>query len=123
MKKGLLAIGLATSLFGTNAFADDTGNELLRECTEVVNFMDNPSQQGNTKSSQLISGTNCMSYTSGVRDTLVVSEIACIPAEVERGQIARIVTKYGREHPDVLDSPRIVLAATPLIRMYPCPSK
>lgn len=88
-----------------------SGNSLLRDCTA-----------GESTHSYAY----CLGYISGLVDGANVEAdfrkckpLFAIPAEAELGQLADVVVKYLKEHPEVRDVRAAVLALTALKAAFP----
>lgn len=120
MKKGLLVIGLAASLSCGSVFADweNTGNELMRQCAVGLKWLNDP--ESITQTMDFVSMTACSEYIRGVGGAMNAASVACVPSSVEVGQLVRIVSNYGREHPLILDKSKLALAGLAIQSAYPC---
>ncbi len=69
------------------------------------------------------SGSTCLTYVTGVFDTLQLLQAVCAPAGATNDQAARVVQKFLRDNPQRLHEHRVVLAVEALVREFPCPPK
>jgi hypothetical protein len=111
-----------------------TGNDLLRHCTDALRVIDNGYQSDTSNQAHnygwcsgflhgLASG-----YETGILDEHTVWGVRtrarlCIPSQgVRTEQFVRIVVKYLRETPQSLHERADDLALTALSGAFPCPS-
>ncbi len=97
------------------AFEDaNTGNGFLRQCSDL------------TPQTDSLRLWYCAGYVSGLIDGMAVVKAAveyrgyCLPTKVETGQLADVLVKYIREHPEIAHAPTSVLLLKALIHAYPC---
>ncbi len=69
------------------------------------------------------SGSTCLTYVTGVFDTLQLLQAVCAPAGVTNDQASRVVLKFLRDNPQRLHEHRVVLTVEALVRACPCPPK
>jgi hypothetical protein len=75
------------------------------------------------------SGT-CMGFIAGVldRDTIATTDETghpagrnfCVPAEASTTQLAKVVVKYGDDHPQQLHLPAVVIVLLAMKDAFPC---
>jgi hypothetical protein len=119
------AFGLLTP--PSSAFAAD-GNEVLAQCTDLLELVDNPSSANSTP----VKGYNagyCTGFVHGITKTSTLYEVSgrltspvvCLPKSgVQNGQAARVLVKYLKEHPEDLHLDSGVLAVLALRDAFPC---
>lgn len=128
-----------------SAFPSD-GNDLLNYCGEVVNYLDSPAPQADDEK-ELKFGW-CVGYLQATDDRIENWRIAgaiqvmtyqkdgkpapshmwadenfantCIPGTAPMAQLARIVVKWLREHPERLHESKSVLVMDALRDAFPC---
>jgi hypothetical protein len=112
---GILATG------GAVAADRDDGNELLRQCQQYIKAMD-----GERNYIEVEAGV-CGGFVQGVSNTvsLLSNDLKkdakfCKPATVTYGQLVRIVVKYLKDNPKLLDMDRTALVWFALSDAYPC---
>lgn len=130
MKIWLLVV--VTSLFATAlpAFADFTGNDVLKSCQAAVRFADN---DGAPAGEHFDSGW-CIGWVAGALQltklhnewTTVIKEKPallqfCVPdSGIPAMQAVRVVVKYLKEHPDQLHEDGMGLTIAALKDTFPC---
>lgn len=76
-----------------------------------------------------LTGMTCLSYIGGFRDGFGVAmakfnhekqSLFCTPPEVTNAQIAKVVVKYGADHPNQLWTGAALFTALALKDGYPC---
>jgi hypothetical protein len=123
MKAGIAAVvALVASVGCGQATAD--GNKLLGDCQQAVRAMDkttNPSDEA------LFVG-RCFGMVEGVRNTMGILNSGlpenmkvCFPKNgIDNGQAIRIVDKFLRDNPAMLDKPDAYLTMAAFKQAYPC---
>jgi hypothetical protein len=122
MKAWVMVTGLVGILGSGSALAD--GNKLLENCQQAVRAIDkttNPSDEA------LFVG-RCFGMVEGVRNTMVILNSAlpdkikvCFPKNgIDNGQAVRIVDKFLRDNPAMLDQPDTFLIMVAFKQAYPC---
>ena len=114
---GMVLIGL---LLAGNAFAD--GNRLLEQCTNAVNYADGARKIDYEKLGF------CLGFMQGLTNMNQLYEVSldrknvlfCTPREVTNGQLARVVVKYLKEHPEDLHLHEATLAIAAFVEAFPC---
>jgi hypothetical protein len=112
------SVGFAADSKGAS---NKTGNDLLPSCSLAVDAMDGK----NLSTAQLMDSANCLAYLSGFIDGYVLgavggSPIACFPEDGTVGQVARIVVKWMKDHPEKLNEAAPVCVLTALYNAFPC---
>jgi len=107
MKKILLGLGLAVSLFANNTFVQ-TSEEWEKS-------------QNNQKYSSFQVGLYG-GYVLGVTDTLN-HIVICLDNDTNSKQILSIVRKYIKEHPEKWNGNNLSLIIPPLKEAFPCKKK
>jgi hypothetical protein len=135
----LLAVVLTTTFTGvclsaqTQELPEVSGNAFLRLCS-VIDKDDLKHEA--YQSDKAVDTMACLEYLGGFTDgvqvemELVNAETKrnapapfCIPDDVERGQMVRIVLKYIRENPAEAHKHTGALIMKALGKVYPCSSK
>lgn len=69
----------------------------------------------------------CLGFISGVADLntmdldiLKTHHAWCVPDGVTTTQLAKVVVKYGNDHPEELHFPAVVVVAGALVGAFPC---
>lgn len=123
MKAGIAAaVALVGTMSSGGAMAD--GNLLLDHCQQVMRAMDKTTAPADEP---LFVG-RCLGMVEGVRNTLVILNSAlpekikvCFPKKgIDNGQAVRIVDKFLRENPAMLDQPDTFLVMMAFRQAYPC---
>src|SRR5271169_5171875 len=90
-------------------FAKDDGNELLNNCTAVVNTDEHPDQEN---ANNLERSLRCLILVRAVANTVAIwkasDELAkvkstlrpCVPDTVGTMQAVRVIVKYLNDHPE-----------------------
>lgn len=112
------SVGFAANSKGAS---NKTGNDLLPSCSLAVDAMDNR----NLNTMQLMESGNCLEYLAGFLDGYTFGAvggrpIACFPEDVIVGQVARIVVKWMKDHPEKLNDPAPVCVLAALFISFPC---
>jgi hypothetical protein len=124
----------ALLLLPASVFAEEPkedGNNLLDNCTQMVNYADNSSAQTND-----VKFGWCSGWLDGVIATLDQWHVAtsqdfdsysktgivgiCFPQGVTKGQTARVIVKYLRDHPNRLQESQMLLTIDALRDAFPC---
>ncbi|VVP73515.1 Rap1a/Tai family immunity protein [Pseudomonas fluorescens] len=121
MKAWIGAVALAGMLGSGAAMAKGgDGNELLAQCQQYIKYMD--SENFNNYAADTCSG-----FLQGVVSTVIFySEILkkdekfCLPNNVTNSQVVRVVVKYLKDNPKLLNEGRTGLAWYALKDAYPC---
>jgi hypothetical protein len=123
MKAGIaLGIALVGVLGCGQALAD--GNKLLEHCQQAMRAMDKTA----VSADEPMSIGRCFGMVEGVRNTLVIlnSKLpdnlkVCFPKKgIDNGQAVRIVDKFLRDNPAMLDQPDTFLVMVAFKNAYPC---
>jgi hypothetical protein len=104
--------------------ASPTGDELLDACSVVVKRLDG----AELSPEDMTKGIWCAAYLSGFVDAVGLTppvilgqRAVCLPADgVSGGQLARIVTKWLREHPEHLHESGRAETLLALAWAFPC---
>ncbi len=97
---------------------DNSGNQFLLQCGDMMG----------KSSSDAFQRGECFGYVEGL-DAGAKSIVAleglkqppyCMPEEVTIGQIANILLKFIKDHPEKTDIPASVLAVDSLMLAFPC---
>src|SRR5262249_9802826 len=126
-----LVVPILVCLVSFGFASRDDGSEFLRQCNAAVRQMD-----GETLSAaDQVDAIYCMGYLSGFIDshtaeigarralqetTDQAKEIYCLPKAIEVGQLVRIVTKYLKENPKILNKRANVCVVYALVSEFPC---
>ena len=72
----------------------------------------------------------CSSYIEGVVDAISADKIAhpddvffCVPKEATYEQFARVIVKYGDDHPEQLHLSAVIFVVNAFSSAFPCPSQ
>ncbi|MNP43722.1 hypothetical protein D3C76_1375580 [compost metagenome] len=124
MKTVLMAVALAGMLGSGAAMAENVrldGNGLLRQCQQFIKMMD-----GEKDFNRLDAGT-CGGFVQGVSSTvfffrgeLKKDDKFCEPDTATGNQLVRIVVKYLKDNPKMLNEGRTTLVWLALMDAYPC---
>ena len=118
---GLAVIVVASGLWATPAAGQELrndGNELLQNCEYLISQ--------NVESDMAFYGAaRC---TGIVRGVWLATQLAsthmggnlCAPDEGTTGQMARVVVKYLKDHPEELHMDEVVLISQALLDAFPC---
>ncbi|WP_425328120.1 Rap1a/Tai family immunity protein [Pseudomonas nitroreducens] len=115
----LLLLQTVTSQAKEADYAD--GNLLLRDCNEVVAFVDKKpvgDTFGMGRCIGILEGTT--GALTLVEDSVPKNLKTCYPTNYTNGQGARIVVKFLNDHPENLDLPAAFVAAMGLRLAFPC---
>jgi len=128
--KAFLSLVIVLMMIGLPGIVWADGNELLSNCSAAERVAD-----GEHVSDKIAyDATACMAYLSGVRDlnslyraaaiedkTVLPDLVFCSPDDgVKTGQLARIVVKYLKGHPETLHRSEILLTMLALKDAFPC---
>ena len=110
----------------SNAKAD--GNQFLNDCQAVEKSLDN---RGALTGSEFVDFGYCYGLIQGVRSSMQLLNIGlqpeyrtCWPTEeINNGQAVRIVLKYLRSNPEILNLDATTLVFRTFSTSYPCTSK
>jgi Rap1a immunity proteins len=111
----------------------NTGEQVLTECKQAMNFLDEGSDILQKDNAVADVGL-CLGYLSGFRDShtadsLIINRIKpglnfyCMPDSVTPGQMARVVVKYLSDHPEVLHKSRPFVVLDSFMKAFPCGQK
>ncbi|WP_454834922.1 Rap1a/Tai family immunity protein [Pseudomonas lini] len=123
MNAGIAAgVVLVAALGCGQALAD--GYNLLEHCQQAVRAMDKTL----APTDEPMSIGRCFGMVEGVRNTLVIlnSKLpdnfkVCFPKKgIDNGQAVRIVDKFLRDNPAMLDQPDTFLVMMAFKQAYPC---
>jgi hypothetical protein len=97
---------------------------LVNDCV-AVDRMDPQTHQGPAKDAQSIQ--YCFGYVLGFVDTYAILSPSlrftgniCIPDNVSVTQLAKVVAKYGADHPEELNQPAMVVVSEAFVHSFPC---
>lgn len=72
----------------------------------------------------------CMGFIQGIIDTDTIAHTdenghptgpkLCVPAEASERQLAKVVVKYGDDHPEQLHLPAVVIVLLAMKGAFPC---
>jgi hypothetical protein len=104
-------------------FASASGNKLLSQCNEAIDFMDN-----RPANPVYVALGFCLGMMQGVTNTNAMYEVQlgedalfCAPESgLNNGQAARIVVKYLKDNPKELHQHGTILVIDALMEAYPC---
>lgn len=119
-----ITIFLLYCMPGISTAEGTTGTELLNQCKDAVNFMDNRGPT-NFKVGQ------CLGYLNGLteatnynrKDNIRNVPYFCLPNDVTIGQEVMIVVKYLENNPEKLHEPSFSLVMKALKDAFPCKKK
>lgn len=125
MKAGIAAAVALVGILGSGAVvATDLkydGNELLMQCQQYLKVADSE------KNYDVLAVGLCGGFIGGVNSTvLFYSDVLkkddkyCMPDSVTNGQMVRIVVKYLKDNPKLLNNGRTGLVWSALRDAYPC---
>lgn len=127
MRKLFLVFIVFTSLC-SQAFAEITGNEMLRYCTAIIK-----QTEGKEITSEESMGVlMAIGYLAGFTDSHAVETslsepkrvLYCLPEKgAENEQLARIIQKYLAANPESLHKNVRIGIAIALKKAFPCPDK
>lgn len=124
MKKGLLAVGLATSLLCINSYAEsldlDTGSDLLARCNLLLADLDRTSGRPSISVEDFYLKGQCVGFVKGTARLLQLTKVICLPTKVSDAEIIRVVVNYGKNYPKVLHQSSVNMALYGLGDAYPC---
>jgi hypothetical protein len=66
------------------------------------------------------SGSTCLTYVTGVFDTLQLLQAVCVPSGVSNDHAARVVQKFLRDNPQRLHEHRVALTVEALLQAFQC---
>lgn len=112
----LLAL-LCMAAFPATSHAN--GAQLLSQCNSVIRVLDGDRLE------DPIGAGYCMGLMQGIIETTRFYQdrdksLACLPEGLEKGQAARVVTKFLNEHPERLHETSALLAIVALATAFPC---
>jgi Rap1a immunity proteins len=131
----ILTLSLPSNSVGFQGIPDDiklTGNfhysnaeTLVRQCKAVEN-VDLDRKQVPLKDAMDV-GT-CLGFISGVVDLNTMDldilkkpiHAWCVPDGVTATQLAKVVVKYGNDHPGELHFPGVIVVVSALVGAFPC---
>lgn len=98
------------------AFGYD-GNELLEDCNEAINLLDNTGRQANP----FKAGT-CMGYVMATSETypLLAPKKLCLPFDFKNNQAIRVVVKFLKANPEKLHDASSGLVMDAYFHAFPC---
>jgi hypothetical protein len=125
MKAGIAAaVALVGTLVSGGAQATDRtydGNELLAHCQQYIKVADSE------RNYDVLEAGLCAGFIEGVNstvyfysDVLKKNEKYCMPDTVKNAQMVRIVVKYLKDNPKLLNQSRTGLVWAALKDAYPC---
>jgi hypothetical protein len=129
MKTAIITLALFVLLHATAGAAD--GNKLLTNCNAAIAIIDSPNIANDSFGAGL-----CIGLMQGIRDTASIYQShlienlnvdrkkvpMCIPTGVSNGQLARVVVKHLRDHPEQLHMHDSFLAMNALMKTFHCQS-
>lgn len=122
---GLLFLGMCVCANAQTKYIASTMNaeELIRVCRPILDV----TAEETLPYTQLNQAGFCMGYVQGISDGLAYSEATtqskktvCMPMHVTASQIARVVLRYGDEHPEKLHWPSTDFTIESLRNAFPC---
>lgn len=116
MKFSLLILALFFSLPCLAQSSDVDGNQLLERCSSYLKARDNPPL---TVKEQVNAGF-CLGYMSAIADSNARKQHFCAPDNATIEQLARVVVKWLRDHPEKLHLNAGVSSYTALAIAFPC---
>lgn len=118
------AVALVGLLGSGSAQASDLkydGNELLSQCQQYLKVANSE------KNYDVLAVGMCAGFVGGVNSTVLFysdvlkkDEKYCMPDNVTNAQMVRIVVKYLKDNPKLLNEGRTSLVWSALIDAYPC---
>lgn len=111
-------------LYELSAYAQNSGNDLLRMCGGVVQAMDG----GEVTLSTHFDSGYCVGLMKGIINTSRIYKVGynierelCLPIDgIDNDQAMRIVVKYLKAKPELLHLDHSALAFNALAKAYPC---
>lgn len=109
----------------TNGYCLMTGNDLLKSCSATVKLSDNIKLSAVEASNSSL----CIGYLSGFTDSLQLSthlsgvpvNNICLPSEgVSNEQLARVMAKWLKDHPEDLHKSVRIEVLNALSHVFPC---
>jgi hypothetical protein len=99
-------IGACSTICSGSAFAAAflTGNDLFTDCSAT----------------ETIGSVICHGYVVGAADAFAGADLICIPKNVSQGQVADIVTKFLRDHPESRHYSASSEVLQALMEAFPC---
>jgi hypothetical protein len=102
----------------------ETGDDVLRICGASVKKADGLS----VSDKEILDAIFCLAYLSGFQDSIRLSislfkpqnQIICLPEKASSIQLARIVTKWLKDHPQQLHESGRMLVLFALGDVFPC---
>lgn len=124
MKAWIGAVALVGMLGSGAAMAADRkydGNELLGQCQQYLKLADSEPNYDRIDvgiCAGLVEGVNSMVYFYS--DLLKKDDKYCMPGNVTNGQMVRILVKYLKDNPKLLNKSNTVLMWSAFKDAYPC---
>ena len=117
MKEWIGAVAVVGALASGQAMAAD-GNQLLLQCQSLIRSME-------TQAPADYNTGHCMGVVQAVTDMLVIYQDKlpknfCVPSSVTYGQGVRIVVKYLKDNPKLLNNQDTVLVLAAYSDAYGC---
>lgn len=124
MKAGLMAValvGMLGSWVVSAAQLKQDGNELLGQCQQYVKAADAE------RNYDQYDAALCTGFMQGVigtvifySETLKKDDKFCLPNNVTNGQLVRILVKFLKDNPKMLNENRVSLVWLAFMDAYPC---
>lgn len=123
MKEGMMVVALTGMLASGVATADRKydGNELLGQCQQYIKLADSEPNYDRIDVGMcagFVEGVNSMVYFYS--DELKKEDKYCMPGSVTNGQMVRILVKYLKDNPKLLNKSNTVLVWSAFKDAYPC---
>lgn len=119
MKYLMSFVVLMLFVIPTKTFAD--GNQLLKDCTAIINLVEN----NIIPESEMRCG-HCAGYIQGISAMNALYKaydqptFFCMPDEVNNGQKIKVVIKYLNDHPEKLHEHEAGLVLLAFMEAFPC---
>lgn len=123
-----LAGMLTIALWLGPAHADDTGRELLGQCSKALTLL-----EGNAKTlseADRVDASFCLGFVQGVTNIVSISyyvkprgQMFCPPPDsvIPLDHAVHALVDYLKAHPERLSARKVTLAAAAFMKAYPCP--
>ena len=123
----ITALALGASI-GSPAPASADGSELLRNCENLLRYVDEDSSSASQEVQ--VRALTCSSYLSGVLDTHGLyaaysqqqgsTPLLCLPADIDVLEVAGVVVRYLSSNPETLDRFEGSLVFLALLESFSC---
>lgn len=125
MKTGMAAAIVLVGMLGSGAAIAEggDGNELLRMCQYAVRYMDNEKVNTNVfEQGRCIGIVEAVMGTTLYRNSVLPKNLrVCFPASgISNGQGVRVLVKWLKENPAILNKDNVLLTMSAFADTYPC---